>query len=59
MGIEMHNLDLRYQSEVPLPIVYRGEKVSDEGFRMDFLVEDTIIVELKSVNKIRPNNNSL
>ena len=53
MAIELRNNDLKYQTEVPLPIVYQGEKVSDEGFRMDILVEDTIIVELKSVSKIQ------
>ncbi len=29
------------------------EKVDEEGFRLDLLVEDTIIVELKSVEKIQ------
>jgi hypothetical protein len=31
MAIELRNIDLDYQTEVPLPIVYQGEKVSDEG----------------------------
>lgn len=53
MAIELGNMDLEYQSEVPLPIFYQGQKVSDEGFRMDILVEDIIIVELKSVVKIQ------
>jgi GxxExxY protein len=53
MGIELRNMDLEYQSEVSLPIFYQGQKVSDEGFRMDLLVEDTIIVELKSFAKIQ------
>jgi GxxExxY protein len=53
MAIELRNIDLEYQTEVPLPIVYQGEKVSDEGFRMDILVENTIIVELKSVGKLK------
>ena len=45
---------MEVQSEVPLPIIYRGQKVCEEGFRMDLLVEDQIIVELKSVEKIQP-----
>ena len=53
MVIELRNLDLEYELEVPIPIVYQGEKVSDEGFRMDLLVENTIIAELESVAKIR------
>ena len=48
MVIELENMGLRVQSEVPMPIVFRGQKVRDDGFRIDLLVEDTLIVELKS-----------
>jgi GxxExxY protein len=34
--------------EVPLPIYYKGVKL-ETGYRMDLVVEDAIIVELKSV----------
>ena len=53
MIIEFRYMGLHVQSEVPLPIFYRGEKVHEEGFRLDLLVEDTIIVELKSVEKVQ------
>ena len=53
MIIEFRYMDLHVKSEVPLPIFYRGEKVHEEGFRLDLLVEDTIIVELKSVEKVQ------
>ncbi len=43
-----------FNSEVPLPVIYKGEKVAEEGFRLDLLIEDKIIVELKSVEKIQP-----
>jgi GxxExxY protein len=35
-----------------LPIVYRGEKVDGQEFRLDLLVEGKIVVELKSVAKV-------
>ena len=35
-----------------LPIIYRGRKVNGQEFRLDLLVEDEIIVELKSVAKV-------
>jgi len=38
---------------VPLPIFYRGQKVHEEGSRLDLLVEDTIIVGLKSVERVQ------
>jgi GxxExxY protein len=53
MVIELRNIGLKVQSEVPLPIFYRGQKVHEEGFRLDLLVEDTIIVELKSVEQVQ------
>jgi GxxExxY protein len=45
-------MDRKVQYEVPLPIFYRGQKVHEEGFRLNPLVEDTIIFELKSVEKL-------
>ena len=44
---------LGVQSEVPLPVFYLGQEVHKEGFRLDLLVEDTIIVELKSVERVQ------
>ena len=53
MVIELRNMGIKVQPEVPLPIFYRGQRVHEEGFRLDLLVEDTIIVELKSVEKVQ------
>jgi GxxExxY protein len=54
MLIELRNLGSRVQGEVPLPVFYKGQKIRDEGFRLDLLVEDLVIVELKSVEVIQP-----
>jgi len=54
MLIELNNMNLLVKSEVPLPVIYKGEIVAEEGFRIDLLIEDRIIVELKSVEKIQP-----
>jgi GxxExxY protein len=53
MVIDLENTDLRVQSEVPVEIYYNGYKISDQGFRMDLLVNDTIVVELKSVGQVQ------
>lgn len=53
MVIELKALGIAIESEVPLPIYYRGQRVHEEGFRMDLLVENKIIVELKSVEKVK------
>jgi GxxExxY protein len=52
--IELRNMGMKVESEVPILIYYRGQKISQEGFRLDLLVENTIIVELKSVEKVQP-----
>jgi GxxExxY protein len=52
--IELKLMGLEVESEVPLPVNYKGQKVDDEGFRIDVLVENRVIVELKSVEKVRP-----
>jgi GxxExxY protein len=50
--IELENMAIEAQSQVALPIIYRGQKLDGQGFRMDLLVEDTVVVELKSVKKV-------
>ena len=52
MVIELRHMGISVQSEVLLPVSYRGEQIHEEGFRLDLLVEDTVIVELKSVEKV-------
>lgn len=53
MVIEMNKMGITVQSEVPVQICYRGQNVHEEGFRLDLLVENVVIVELKSVEKVQ------
>ena len=53
MVIELRDMGINVDPEVPLPIFYRGRKVHEEGFRLDLLVENTIIVEIESVEKVQ------
>jgi GxxExxY protein len=39
--------------EVPLPLLYKGVKL-DCGYRLDLLVNDAVIVEIKSVENLAP-----
>jgi len=39
--------------EVPLPVTYREVRI-DLGFRVDMLVDDTVIIENKTVEKLLP-----
>ena len=49
----LRSFGVKVQSEVPVEIHYQGQKVHDQGFRMDLLVEDKVIVELKAVEKVQ------
>lgn len=48
---ELEKRGLKYKRQVVVPLVYDGIKFS-EGFRLDVLVEERIICELKSVEKM-------
>ena len=50
---ELRKRGLRVRRQVPVPIEFDGLKF-DEGFRMDLLVEESIIVEIKSVEMNHP-----
>jgi len=45
--------DIPFQREVPLPVDYKGIEV-DCGYRLDFLVDGKVIVELKATDAIHP-----
>ncbi len=53
MAKELLTMGKKVQAEVPVPIYYQNQMVQQEGFRLDLLVDDTIVVELKSVAQIQ------
>ena len=50
---KLHQKGLNVEKQKPLPVVYNGNKL-DAGYRIDLLVENKIIIELKSVEEIIP-----
>ena len=50
---ELYKRQIGYQRQVVIPIIY-DDIVFDEGLRIDVLVEDRIICELKSVETTHP-----
>ena len=54
MTIELRKRGLQVEAELDLPVIYDGEKISDLGFRIDLLVESAVVVELKSVEEVKP-----
>ena len=50
---ELELKGLKHQAELALPMTYLG-LVIDVGYRVDVLVEDIVIVEIKAVSKVVP-----
>ena len=50
---ELRQKGLKVEPQVPVPIRYKGLQL-DACYRIDLLVEDKIIVELKAIDKIQP-----
>jgi GxxExxY protein len=50
---ELIKRGLRVLSEVPVPVVYDGIKL-EAGYKLDLLVEDTVVVELKAIEALAP-----
>jgi GxxExxY protein len=50
---ELRFRDIGFQSQVALPITYRGMEV-ECGYRLDIVVGGAIIIEIKAVAKILP-----
>jgi GxxExxY protein len=50
LAIEMGKHDLSFQRELEMPIYYDGQEIGTR--RVDFLVEDKVMVELKALTKL-------
>jgi GxxExxY protein len=53
MAYELDKAGLHFTRQLPVPVVYETVSI-DQGFRVDLLVEDKVVVELKSVEKVAP-----
>lgn len=50
---ELKKIGLKVESQVSLPVYYDGIKL-EAGYKIDVLIEDKVIVELKAVERILP-----
>lgn len=53
LGIELSELGYEYLSQCELPVFYKGQLL-EKRFRMDMVVENDVIIELKAVDTIQP-----
>ena len=50
---ELNRRGIDFERQVELPVAFKGRQL-DCGYRLDFMVEDSVIVELKCVEMIMP-----
>jgi GxxExxY protein len=50
---ELASRKISFQLELPLPVRYKGLKL-DCGYRIDLMVADSVVVEVKAVERIVP-----
>jgi GxxExxY protein len=53
LSYELKNAGLKVERQKAIPVVYKDIKL-DCGYRIDILVEDSIVLELKSVDVLNP-----
>ena len=53
LAYELGRRGLRTVRQQPIPVVYEGVRI-DTGFRADLIIEDKVIVEVKSVELLAP-----
>src|SRR5712691_4187176 len=51
LAFELLQGGLQVERQVPVPVIYRGQKL-DCGFRIDLLVGNEVVVEVKSIEKL-------
>lgn len=53
LAYELEKRGHKVQTQVPIPITYDGQNIS-EAFRADMIIDDLIIIELKSIESLSP-----
>ena len=51
---QLRQSGLDVKTEVPVPIFYGGIKMTDVGYRLDILIENELVVEVKGLEVIAP-----
>jgi GxxExxY protein len=54
LGIEMSQRGIPFVRQKPLEIIYSGVHVSDRTYRLDFVVDDDVVIEIKAQERLIP-----
>jgi GxxExxY protein len=50
---ELDCVGLKYRRQVPLPVTYKDVRL-ESGYRIDLVVDDRLVIELKAVDRLMP-----
>jgi GxxExxY protein len=53
MAFELQERNLETKRQIDIPVLYKGARL-EQNYRIDLLVNNKVIIELKSVNKLEP-----
>lgn len=53
LAYDLREMGLEVKAQVPMPLIYKEVK-QDVGYRIDLLVENKVIIEIKSVENLAP-----
>lgn len=53
LAYELRSVGLKVQTQLPMPLVYREVKL-EVGYRLDIVVEDLVVIEIKAVDALAP-----
>ena len=54
LQIALREADYEVLSDIPVPVIFRGKVIDDEGYRINLLVNETVVLEIRSVSTITP-----
>jgi GxxExxY protein len=53
LAFELQNRGIAIRAQVPLPVVYQGQRL-EIGYRIDLLIAEQVVIEVKAVDSIAP-----
>jgi GxxExxY protein len=53
LAYELRERGFKVEQQLPLPVIYKNVKL-DCGYRLDLVVEDSVILEIKAIQELAP-----
>jgi GxxExxY protein len=53
LAFELRESGFKVEQQLPLPVIYKNVKL-DCGYRLDLVIEDSVILEIKAIQELAP-----